>query len=512
MQSIEEWQNSRNNPVSGSGIQSVTDWSSTPSFQAQHQNSFGTIIKEAAQRTVSDFIPAVVNPLEEAAKNTWNIYSQFPSQFASDFQNSLKAIANTNSSIKNSGDQGNKLGAAVDSAAYVGNILMPLGDVANAIFAPMSAAFGSALQNSGAQSLIDQVGNTIADKSGITDLPKFQNYAAQHPDFARKFNNLLMLFTVGTDEYKSANAVPEKIVNSIQEIAQSTIDNAKVQETPEAPAAMTPTERQAAYAKSMGYEPYTPHEQLPTIDAGKPLQDSLPTIQIGDSVKLTRTKTGSYTYEPIPDQTQAPAPAQTQAAPTPSLDGFTPPVRELTPEGTQAAKAASDINATLVQKGFDALSPEQQAQYTPGSYADDAKRVTNIMDTDMNAAKAMATGDVPMSPAVKYPQILFNAIEAKATADGDVDLLQKLAKSPLAAKTSEAGATLGSHGFNDNPNSVVDTIRDISNSRTAKAEKATGTNAADVVKEAKTAENAAVKSGVTKQSWSDFIEQIKCNY
>lgn len=63
----------------------------------------------------------------------------------------------------------------------------------------------------------------------------------------------------------------------------------------------TPAENHAAYAKAQGYEPYTPPDQLPTIQTGPKASDTLPTIQ---TETPTSAKLGDLTLEPIKQATQ----------------------------------------------------------------------------------------------------------------------------------------------------------------------------------------------------------------
>lgn len=184
--------------------------------------------------------------------------------------------------------------------------------------------------------------------------------------------------------------------------------------------------------------------------------------------------------------------------------------KTVTPNKTgTVTKAASDINETLVKQGFDALPPEEQSKFKSGSYKDDIAATHDLMNTDIESAKAMATGETPVK-GIRYPQILFNTIEALATKEGDGALLSKLAASPLGKKLSEAGGTLGSHGFNDNPNSAVKAIQDIKAARTDAVTKKYG----DYQKASKTITDQIKfeikKAAPSKQDWSSFIDSIQC--
>lgn len=180
------------------------------------------------------------------------------------------------------------------------------------------------------------------------------------------------------------------------------------------------------------------------------------------------------------------------------------------PAEVNITKAADDISKNLVKQGFEALPIEEQAKYTPQSYKAQADRVSSMLTTDQATIYEMAKGKTPI-PVDINPQILFNAVEAKAMFENDIKTLQDLSKSPIATQLSEAAQTLGGHGYNDVPNSPVRIMSDIKKIRTESFEKRTG-------KKESVVRNAEVKSikeatpKLSKQSWSEFIDQIKCNY
>jgi hypothetical protein len=116
--------------------------------------------------------------------------------------------------------------------------------------------------------------------------------------------------------------------------------------------------------------------------------------------------------------------------------------RPVLEDGTRVTKAANDINEQLVQKGVEQLPPEEQSKYQTGSYKKDLESTKELMNTDFQKAVDIATGKVEVPENIRYPQVLFNAIEAHAIKTGDVQLQMDLAKSPLGTQLSEAGGTL----------------------------------------------------------------------
>lgn len=301
------------------------------------------------------------------------------------------------------------------------------------------------------------------------------------------------------------------------------------------------------------YEPYTPTEQLPTIQMGTKAKSELPAIQTlpnkevpvaetppviqKELPKVTKTKSTpqesgvpnnpfpakklvtepvskgpELTFHPI-EAPQAPktAPIETISTKTdkvPSTSASTSVAPKQT--GKTVTKAASDINQTLVKQGFDALPESEQAKFTSGSYKETETKTAKLMDSNLENAKDIATGKVPVPKDIIHPQILFNAIEAHATREGDGELLQALARSPLATKSSEAGATLGSHGYNDAPNSAVRTIKDVQIARETNAA-GKGNDITKVKKETvKQGTEEIKKAAPTKSDWAAFVTSIEC--
>lgn len=288
----------------------------------------------------------------------------------------------------------------------------------------------------------------------------------------------------------------------IHSFIQSEIDKISfesVQNLPEAPSTAT-----------------IPPEQLPTIQMG-PKAAELPTIQT--EPKSSNNLGGGMTLEPIkPPVAPKTAP---QAIPSPytkelAAKNIQPKALEPVLERPQAqngervTKAAHDVNETLVRQGLEQLPTEEQSKYTTGSYKDSVAHTTKLMTDNLESVKQMArTGE--NIPEGIHPQILFNAVEALATKEKDVNLLRDLAKSPLGTQLSEAGGTLGSHGFNDNPNSTVKIIRDVNEARSKAIEKK-GTNIKkEKAKDANTFKSEVKKSRSSRQSWGEFAKQVACN-
>ena len=467
--------------------------------ESDRVNSFGSLAKETLRG-------AFVAPTIDFARSLWNTYEQTPAKLAEDIKSGASDI-----------QQGN----VIKGVAKAG--LRTAGDAALAIFAPISSALGAVLNATGGQQLQDNVGKVVADASGITDIPAFQRFAMSHPNAGEDFNRILTLFMAKGEK---GQIDPARIASEAKTFATKLVEfppqtPTKLPVTAEGPTQSnvkisTPSTRQADYSKSQGYEPYVPSERLPVIDMGPAGKSALPSIQMEGGAPAT--KLGSMTVEPIKPQdfswnvnkpVETAAPSSSTVAPT-TVEPILPP-RE-----PGVTKTASDINQTLVKQGFEALPTDVQAKYTPQSFKEIADHASTLLDDRLPEFKDMMTGRAPLSLEIqRNPEIYHNTLESYAINNltpENVQLLQDLAKSPV-SQTSRAGQILGGHGFNDNPNSTVKALEGLNAEYKARVEKKTGKQYSQVekpvIEEAKVAKE-SVK--VTKQTWGDFIESIKCNY
>lgn len=172
------------------------------------------------------------------------------------------------------------------------------------------------------------------------------------------------------------------------------------------------------------------------------------------------------------------------------------------------AKAASDINTKIVEKGFKDLLPEEQAKFNSITIKDQLNKIANLMDTDLSRTIEMAAGKEKI-PADINSQILFNSIAKKATADLDIGTLRRLADSPIASERSIAAQTLGAAGVERLiENDPIRAIREIEKIKVD----AVKSRNKDIAKTSK-AEVKKVKETIKKASagkLADFIETLKC--
>lgn len=510
--------------------------------ESNKENSFGSIVKN----TFSDLGNRLVNVPINFAKSLWDTYSTTPSKLGEDIKSGSTDMSNG----INNPDLGVGTSDIIKGMAKTG--LRTAGDAGLAIFAPISSAIGAALTATGGQELIDSAGKIIADNNGITDIPAFQKFAMDHPNAGEDFNRILTLFMSAGEK---GTIDPERIVNETKGFADKIIsgakDNGEVTSKNSPPTSLPPNnfidsvikpenngqtinlQNKELYhgsdqkfnqfdinqAKTGSYGPaihfadtkeaalangenLTPSKiSGKFFDVGNSSQEAQILKENGGDEASLRSSLENQGYDGIKKGTEYIVFKDEVA--NQGLENNNLPLRE-----NGVTKTASDINQNLVKQGFDALPVEEQQKYTPQSYQDIATKVASMMDNNIEEVKSMATGDTPIPKDIN-PEILHNAIEAYAMKDltpENVQLLKDMADHGV-SKTSEAAQILGGHGFNDNPNSPVKLIQDVSKAREENISKngIKGNTVKDIQSEIN-------KASPTKETWESFIENIKCNY
>jgi hypothetical protein len=486
-------------------------------------NSFGTIAMETLKgmnpATEQARNAAANNPVSKfvsnTAKNTWAIYQATPYKLIDDIKGGASDIQQ--------GGVSDIYGIPIYSKdkGKIKVAFRTMGDVANSIFAPLSAAIGSVLEQSGGQKLQDQTGQTIADKSGITDMPAFQRFATQHPNFGEDFTRLLTLFMSKADSGAEIN--PKEMLGEIHKTATGLVEKAtkspevvrqlqmKSEGAPETKIPIqTPKTKQADYAKSQGYEQYTPADQLPVIDAGKLPNDALPVIQAGESIRITKNSKGDFVYEAIKDPVQSapvepvkPAPVRTideQPTPTKPVD-YT---KETNGQGQPVSKTVSDLANKI---GVDSQDLPTYAQM---DLAKIASEVETMYKNDQQRAIRIAMGDEP-APTGSYPENYFTGVRELALKNGDFETLRQLTNTKIAAVAAQRLRALG--GQDITGYDPVKAMQEIKSVREKKVS-STSRKSIDALKsEAEQQITSEIrKQAPSKQTWKDFVEQIKCGY
>lgn len=181
----------------------------------------------------------------------------------------------------------------------------------------------------------------------------------------------------------------------------------------------------------------------------------------------------------------------------------TAPIEQRTSGGSTKAEARA-VEAK-VTKSFD-----DKAEYGGRSYKEEAQKAIDLVDSDYQKAKDIATGKIGGDNPV-HEVAVARAVEAKALKDGDIGTLQDLASSSRHTTTSEAAQRLGAEGYGADPSSAVDNIREVVLARTNAVKTRAGNSYTSKVKK----ESIALKKNIaeaapTKEDWNSFIESIKC--
>lgn len=183
---------------------------------------------------------------------------------------------------------------------------------------------------------------------------------------------------------------------------------------------------------------------------------------------------------------------------------------ELSPETGKVAKAASDINKRITEKGFDELPEDELAKYTPVVRKQQVEAVSAVLD-DWEKAQKMGLGKEKIPNNID-PQILYNAVKNKAESDGNIELMRQLASSPIATERSILAQKLGAAGVNNNPDSAVANMTELAKVKEeAVAKRLKSGNVEKTRKEV----TGKIKETITKalpkkEDWTSFVESIKC--
>ena len=469
--------------------------------ESERMNSFGSLVLKPPTIGI---VEKGAKAVESFATNTWKTYEATPHLLWEDIQAGADDIS-----------KGKVLKGGVKAVGR------GMGDLVIAVLAPISAALGAVLEQTGGQKLIDKTGEVIADKSGITDMPAFQKFTMEHPNAAEDFNRIMMLLTSGSMAKGSVEI--SKLPAEIKNFANNIIKPAKPIDVPvksETPGEVkvgvsTPESRYQEYLKKQGYEPYTSPENLPVIDMGKPAKDSLPSIEMGDSITIRPNKNGEFTYEYIKENQ---VPFKSSEVPVIENKPVSIPQEKpsfTTEPGREISKQAKDIAKTLDEE-FDIQVPtEDLATYKTreGFMADQAQKAITLIESNPQLGMdiAMGTKNAPrgLTNESVYATMKKTAIEA-----GNTETLINLAKSKVASRVSVKGQEIKSLDVLDpNMTDPVKILQDINKSYETRFEQRTKTTFSTAkeatIKEIKTE---IKKNSPNKKSWEDFIEQIKCNY
>lgn len=162
--------------------------------------------------------------------------------------------------------------------------------------------------------------------------------------------------------------------------------------------------------------------------------------------------------DPIPADYKAPKPEELQQL---SLLGDNDPAPNQT-TGKKTSKVAQSIENKVVESGL-SQGFSDLAGYDPITIRDQAKRASDLMQSDMEKAKQMVMGEIPMEPGLRG-EMLIKAMEDHAMAKGDAKLAMDIANSPLVSETSAHAQALRILAER-NPDSAVIKMREVRQAR-----------------------------------------------
>lgn len=179
---------------------------------------------------------------------------------------------------------------------------------------------------------------------------------------------------------------------------------------------------------------------------------------------------------------------------------------DLSQASPKTSKVGKSIEAKTIERGL-ANSFSDTAQYDPITIKDQARRASEIMQTDIEQAKRIVLGEEPLPDGMRAGTMIV-AMENYAMENNDPFLLLSIANSPLTAETSIHAQELRLLAERD-PDSAVALIQKVKKIKQAAAEKRNVTKS-DVVSEIRQKVKKERAASSTKETWASFIDTITC--
>jgi hypothetical protein len=188
------------------------------------------------------------------------------------------------------------------------------------------------------------------------------------------------------------------------------------------------------------------------------------------------------------------------------------------PRAAVSAKPAQSTGESLVSKLGSRLEARAVSakltktlgdlpQYSKVNMKEQGQMAAELVANNEQKANRIALG-LEEPPANILPESVFTAVQTKALATGDVDMLRQLASSTRIGEATAMGQRLRALAERD-PDDAVASIRGIQEARAAGIESRTGKKASELQR-AEVKAIKAQKSTVTKETWGSFVESLKC--
>lgn len=294
---------------------------------------------------------------------------------------------------------------------------------------------------------------------------------------------------------------------------------------PVAASTLTPAERHAQYAKSQGYEPYVPADQLPVIEAGKKtsVKSDLPVIK-ANAPTVPKVK-GDLEYIPVPNEPGLPPqepitivrkPAVSRETPknTPNNKDIVIDEKPKVPgtEENKIAGLAKSVEADAIANDL-ASSFGQLPEYRRMDMKEQSQRALDLIKRDPEQALEVALGNrIPDDPGL-LSESVYTAMRVLARDAGDVAMLRRLAvESHIVSDATALGQRIKAldSGITNDPVSIIQDVKAARQRTVEKKAKDTVVKAKEkIVDEIKTE---IKKSASKRQAWEEFIQEIQCTY
>jgi hypothetical protein len=213
---------------------------------------------------------------------------------------------------------------------------------------------------------------------------------------------------------------------------------------------------------------------------------------------------------PVAEPTPPVPTAETHQAVEPPISSQ-PPKAEAVPanpptEGDTVSGNSTRIQQVALEKKLTNTMGDLP-QYKSLNMKDQAKQALDLVTNDRQKAIDIVDGKANPPDGI-HPQAVHQALEVMATKEGNGELLTKLAKSHINTELSEGAQKLRLAAERD-PNSPVEQIRQLRESRVKMAEKRSGTTVAKETAKASTAVKASTRIA-SKQDLANFIKELTC--
>lgn len=284
------------------------------------------------------------------------------------------------------------------------------------------------------------------------------------------------------------------------------------------PVVKTPAQAHAEYATKMGYEPYTPHDQLPVIQTGPKADNGLPSIQT-EAPKTPAVK-GDLTVHPVEE---TPKPTPTSRAGEPTTKTVTEAAKPEVPYSTEKPgepgyKPLSPVESTgetrtptlstKVNANYDHDEVKDLPGYNKANWDQQRSFAQDILTNEPDKALRIATTEEAPPPHV-LASAVFKEVEDQAMAKGDGETMTKLAQSPIALERTRMGQEIG-YLSQRSDLSPVDKIQEVAEAREGDAKVKSVPRR--LSRETPALQRSIRESAPTKDDWSKFIDDIKCGY